>query len=351
MALTNLLPDPDLAILNLADQVENWGRIHCVHRLARSTKPEVARWLLYGGYKNGVMTEEIAFVAATTGGLRQALESDPSDELLDHAGALLAALAVGGPAEDMKDYADGAVAMALYFDRMKAAPASLERLRHLNTLENYLDKWAEGNSHLDEPMRGDLRCALAEVLARDEWREVAQDALMGDDLSRVKSAITLVKRFNIDPIPVVSRWLSEAPLDGYLWQTLLHAADVSEVRRLVELAEQLLPFDALPTGPAQDLGLGPGYEATHVLDLILQRLRAFPGEGASAISAGLVSRVTRCRNMALSALEVWPVDTRPQSLVELTRQMAWSDPDPGVKKRARRVAEGLPGDERPSPVQ
>lgn len=345
VALTNLLPDADKAILNLADQVENWGRIHCVLRLRNSTKPDVAEWLLYGGYRNGVMTEEIAYVAATTGGLRAALDVDGRDELLDHAGALLAALAVGGPAEDMKNFADGGASMAAYFARMLTAPASLSRLRHLSTLEDYLARWSDGNPWIDAQERDSLSATLGAVLERDDWRQVAEAALVGYDLAEVKSAITLVRRFAIDPVPVVERWLPKHPLDPYLWQTLLYAADKDEMLRLIDTASRVLPFDDLPRGPARDLGLGPGYEATRCLDLILQRLRDFPGVGTDAIAEGLASRVTRCRNMAVRALETWPLEARPLTLVDSLRQMAWSDPDPSLKKRARRVSEGLPGDE------
>lgn len=345
VALTNLLKEPDLALLDLADQVMGWGRIDCVQRLRNSTRPEVRRWLLYGGYQNGVMVEEIAFVAASTGQLLEALRSDPADELLDHAGELLAALAIGGPAEDMKDYADGGEALAAYLSRMQSAPATLQRLRHLKTLDSYLNDWADENPQIDPANRDRLKTLIANVLTRPEWGQVAEEALNSDDLQQVKNAITLVSRFGVDPIPTVRRWLSSAPLDGYLWQTLLNAADVDELRELVALAERLLPFSALPSGPAKDFGVGPGYEATHCLDLILQRLREFPGEGEAAIRLGLVSRVTRCRNMALRAIEAWPLESRPEELVEMLRQMAWSDPDNAVKKRARRVAEGLPGDE------
>lgn len=350
VALSNLLPDSDLAILNLADQVENWGRIHCVHRLRRSDKLEVRRWLLYGGYKNGVMTEEIAYIVASTGGLREALEGDADDGLLDHAGALLAALALGGPAEDMSDYADGADSLEMYFRRMTHAPSTLARLRHLDTLEGYLDKWADDNPHLDERRRGQLRGELSAVLARGDWRQVAADALSSKDLGEVKRAITLVRRFDIDPVPVVQGWLMQAPVDPYLWQTLLHRADRDEIRRLVQMAEQMLPLASIPTGPARDLGVGPGQEASHCFDLILQRLRDFPGEGEAAIALGLVCRVTRARNMAIRAVEAWPVETRPPARVDALRQMAWSDPDSSVKQRARRVADGLPGEEQPSGV-
>ncbi len=114
VALTNLLPEPDQEIFELAQQVDGWGRIHAVRRLAKTTDPVIQRWLLRGGFANAVMDEEVAFIAATTGDLRTALAQDVDDALLDWAGRLLAALATGGPAQDMSDYVDGAAAMSEY---------------------------------------------------------------------------------------------------------------------------------------------------------------------------------------------------------------------------------------------
>ena len=345
VALKNLLAEPDKALLDLADQVTGWGRIHCVHRLSQSTDPDVQRWLLHGGYDNGVMVEEIAYIAATTGRLRYALETDQSDALLDHAGALLAALAIGGPAEDMKDYPDGGPALDTYLNRMRLAPASLTRLRHLRTLDGYLSQWSDDNPHLHESDRRRLRSAIADVLARPEWRAVAEEALHGSDLQQVEYAITLVRQYGIDPIPIVRQWLLIFPHDGYLWQTLLLAADdVSEIRRLVSQAREVLPFSAVPVGPSNGLGLGPEYESTRCLELILQRLRDFPGEGEAAIQLGLRSAVVRCRNMALRAVAAWPTASRPDELVRAVQAMAWNDPAAGVKKLARRVDSGLPAE-------
>ncbi|HEY1623387.1 MAG TPA: hypothetical protein VGG16_06265, partial [Streptosporangiaceae bacterium] len=89
VALKNLLPDADPALYDLAQQVSGWGRIQCIYRLKDSALPEVRYWLLHGGYQNGVMTEEVAYIAATAGGLRAALATERDDEILDHAGALL----------------------------------------------------------------------------------------------------------------------------------------------------------------------------------------------------------------------------------------------------------------------
>lgn len=82
VALKNLLPDAGPALYDLAQQVSGWGRIHCIHRLKDSALPEVRYWLLHGGYQNGIMTEEVAFIAATAGGLRAASAPNPTTRSL-----------------------------------------------------------------------------------------------------------------------------------------------------------------------------------------------------------------------------------------------------------------------------
>ena len=55
--------------------------------------------------------EYLAYIAATTGDLAGALAvSTPDSEVLTAAGQILAALFAGGPAKDIDEYLDGAIA-------------------------------------------------------------------------------------------------------------------------------------------------------------------------------------------------------------------------------------------------
>ncbi len=340
VALKNLLPDADAALYDLAQQVSGWGRIQCIYRLKDSALPEVRYWLLHGGYQNEVMTEEVAYIAATAGDLRAALDTEPEDEILDHAGALLEALACGGPAKDMTNYTDGEAALATYLTRMATAAASLERAGHLDTLDRYLHEWAGDNPLLSAAALQQLRRQTEQILAEPRWRGPVQTGLASNDLRAVRKGLAIARRFGLDPIPVARTWIAREPHDGYLWQTLVNAASHDEMASLVQLAETLLPFTALPTGPARDLGIGADFTANHCFELILQRLKDFPGLGWPAVAIALDSRVTRTRYMALRVLAEWPRDTWPEATVETIGAMAWRDPDSGVKKRARAILDG-----------
>jgi hypothetical protein len=344
VALKNLLPDADPALYDLAQQVSGWGRIHCIYRLKDSALPEVGYWLLHGGYQNDVLTEEVAYIAATAGDLRAALDSEPDDEILDHAGALLEALACGGPAQDMTSYSCGEAVLASYLTRMATAAASLERAGHLCTVDRYLHGWAGDNPLLSAAALEQLRSQIEQILAEPRWRGPVQGGLASDDLREVRNGLAIARRFGLDPIPVARAWITREPHDGYLWQTLVTAASRDQMAALVQLAETLLPFSALPAGPARDPGTGADFTANSCFELILQRLKDFPGLGGPAVAIGLDARVTRTRHMALRVLAEWPRDTWPEATVETIQATAWRDPDNRVKKRARAILDSKPLD-------
>jgi hypothetical protein len=299
-----------------------------------------AAWLSACGAGSGSAAGSLSPSASGgASGLRAALDSEPDDEILDHAGVLLEALAYGGPAEDMTSYSDGGGALAAYLTRMATAAASVERAGHLSTLDRYLHGWAADNPLLSAASLQQLRSQIKQVLAEPRWQGPVQAGLSGDDLREVRKGLAIARRFGLDPVPVAGEWITREPHDGYLWQTLVNAASRDEMAKLVQLAETLLPFTALPAGPAHDLGIGPDFKENHCFELILQRLRDFPGLGRQALSIGLDDRVTRTRHMALRVLAASPRDTWPEGTVETIRAMAWRDPDNGVKKRATAILE------------
>jgi len=343
-ALQNLFPNPEPAIFDLAQQVRGWGRIQAVRRLSATDDEEIRRWLVYGGYRNSIMYEYTAFIAATTGELRRRLEDamDGAGELLDHAGALLTALAIGGPAEDLSDYADTYPALAAYLNLMEQATPSLHRLHHLVDIEAYLSEGLDENPHLSEIARRELHGKVETILARSEWVPMVRAVLESDDAHEVAGVVGVAERLGIETRPVLWRWLSLEPLNGFFWYRLTVQASREEIERLVEAASELLSLGELATGPADHLGLGPDYEADKCLGYVLQSLREFPGEGWSVISVGLRNRVVRNRNQALLALSGWPRDKWPEDAEHVLQSAFWSEPRDDVRARIRAVIDGEP---------
>jgi len=93
--------------LELAQHLTGWGRIHIVDRLAATRDERIKAWLLRDGCRNDIMDEYTALICAKTGDLVTALRtSNPDLPLMKGAGAILAALIRGGPAEGFEGYSD-----------------------------------------------------------------------------------------------------------------------------------------------------------------------------------------------------------------------------------------------------
>lgn len=344
VALKNLPIDAEPAIFDLAQQVLGWGRIQAVRALAGSSNPRVQDWMLRGGAENEIMTEEIAFIAATTGGLRHALAGVVDDDLLDHTGELLRALAAGGPAEDMSHYPDGAAALALYAQHMANAGVNLNRVTHAVFLARYLSESAKENPLIAPEQRDELALRFQALLERPDYADTVRTQLAADDIRSVRRSLHLADRLGIDAKPVAQEWLSKRPHEGYLWQWLVERADADTLPELLDRAVELLPLDALATGPADDLGLGPSYAAEDCLQLIVQRLRAFPGVGWPFIQVALENRVTRSRNGAIRALQSWPRETWPADASAVLTAVMWREPREDVRKNIRSLLAAVGAD-------
>lgn len=89
----------------------------------------------------------------------------------------------------------------------------------------------------------------------------------------------------------------------------------------------------IATGPGDDMGFGPEFEAHNCLDFIIQDLDEFEGIGTSLIRTALQSPVIRNRNLALKVLEAWRLDSWPSGIVDVLIKQQQTDPDGDVRKR------------------
>jgi hypothetical protein len=333
VALRNLLAEPDPAIFALAQSVSGWGRINAVRRLAGTTDPEIKHWLLRGGAENGVMTEEIAYIAASTGDLRSALERESDEELLEHGTELLRALAQGGPAKDMSDYEDGAASLAAFFQHMSSADLTPRRVDCIAYLERYLAEWAQDNPLISEDQRRSLLASATQVLARPGCVLAVNGLLSSDQILDVTRGLSLADRFEIDGRTIAKGWLQRLPFNGYLWQWMFRHTGADDLDSTLKEAYRLLPLSQLATGPQDSLGLGKSYEADSALQTIVQALRHFPGAGWPLVATALNNRVTRSRNGALQVLNAWPVEKWPEQAREALTAARDAEPNADVRSR------------------
>ncbi len=152
VAFTNLLADPTDELWALAREQDGWGKIQAVERLSRyaNDRPDIQRWLIAEGCRNGVMDDYLAHTCATAGDLAASLDGPVDDDLLAGACVIVAALSAGGGpvAEELNDYADGPRAIGLLLEHLETRATTLEQLRAVVRLRRWLDRGA-GADNID----------------------------------------------------------------------------------------------------------------------------------------------------------------------------------------------------------
>lgn len=162
--------------------LRSWGWIQTVERLRHTTDPQIRSWILRTGFRNTVMHEYLAHIAATTGDLAGALQHrNPDRELLTAAGEVLVALVAGGPAQGIDDYTDAPAAVEAFLGHMDTRAETFGDHQAVLAIDSYLAAPEGWERRLGDGWSAILRERLlrqcAEVLSRDLWNEKLSDGL------------------------------------------------------------------------------------------------------------------------------------------------------------------------------
>ncbi|MER6829531.1 hypothetical protein ABT352_26345 [Streptosporangium sp. NPDC000563] len=326
VALQRTQPDRQRATYELARRVRGWGRIHAVERLKGCGDPQIRAWLLRDGFRNEIMDEYLAHLAATTGDLYSALlEPDIDDALLDGAADILAALALGGPAEDMSDYADAVPAMHRLADLLADRGGTLGRLDAALRILAFLRELDD-----DSPWPPDtiarLRRRYEELTAQPRWNDLVLECLTDPHHAHFHHAMWVADRLRLRVVPQIIARLKTDPLDESAWYHAIRLATAEEAEQLGHLAERLLPLADLADGPGDHRGIGEEYRPDRALESVVGGLEAFPGIGLTLIDVALRGRLTRVRRAALATLTGWPSSAVPDEARHWLRQAASVEP-------------------------
>jgi hypothetical protein len=340
-AIVNGAENPEAELWELAQAVDGWGRIHCVERLRATQDPAIREWILRAGFRNAVMHEYLAYIAATTGGLNDALRRDQVDRsLLTAAGEILAALVTGGPAEDMDDYLEGAEAVEAYLALMQVRAESVEDYLAVTTIRHFLDEeegWDyRGRWGWSATRREAFESHCAAILTAPEWDDRIRAGLMSDDRVEFWRADMAASERGIDTFEIQVAKIRADPLGG-AWFRAWQQADRNRAEFLASLARELLPLDEIPTGPADAAGIGPKFRPHTALDWTLQSLRNHVGVGSDLVLIGLQSPVVRNRNISLIVLKEWLPESWPDGAREQTERLAAADPNERIRAFAAEV--------------
>jgi hypothetical protein len=176
----------------MARRVAARGLIQAVERLKGTSDPQIRSWLLREGFRDEVMNEYLAHLAATTGDLYTAL--------LDGAGGIIRALcAVGGPARDIRGYPDGPAVISRYLTLIRGRAASPARVSTVLGLGRFPGSGEAADLHRGSGTRQELQDACRVLARRPPWRAAVQDALAGPDLPAFRLALRLPRTWASPP--------------------------------------------------------------------------------------------------------------------------------------------------------
>ncbi|HEY2168466.1 MAG TPA: hypothetical protein VGJ30_02490 [Candidatus Angelobacter sp.] len=343
VALLNLGDDPEQCLWRIARNVHGWGRIHAVERLHDTNNPDIQAWMLRGGFHNSVMDEYLAAICARTGKLHEALRPARIDgPLFDNAASLLSALIQGGPAEDIHGYEDAPEALEHYLRHVAQTPgAGLAHLLTINDITRFLsqESWHETHEKgWTEDRRSQLLNSCNSIRARMDERRLIEEGLKSENELAFYQADVAARDSGMDTWAIHFSRVHKDPMKSRSWFQLLQQTDNARIDELLSFVLSVLPLQDLATGPDTLVGLGPGYDADHVLDTVLQALQRFPGRGWPLIRTGLQNRTIRNRNMALNALLAWPRESWPADALAVLESAYEKEPQEDVKQR---IAEAL----------
>ena len=186
VALANLHAG-EHALWELAKRVDGWGRIQLVYRMTETKDPEIRAWMLRDGFRNSVMDEYLAYTCAVAGGLLEALAPDHIDDaLFDGASDIIAALARGGPAEDLFALPDREATVARWLDHVEARRLTMHVIGALDDLRA-------------APLTPDLMFRTERIARSLAAEEIVRSALASDDPSTFARAVAAAHRRGIDP--------------------------------------------------------------------------------------------------------------------------------------------------------
>ncbi|HNG76957.1 MAG TPA: hypothetical protein PLY72_20975 [Candidatus Obscuribacter sp.] len=329
VALLHSLAEPEEALFRLGKAVHGWGRIQVVERLENTTNEEIKAWLLKEGYKNNIMYEYTAYQCATTGDLLAALkQEEPDDELLIAAGNLLSSM--NEPGTPLEEYIDAPQATLLLMRHLANREISISQFLSVNAIKELvlalpetetkssggIPTWAEVSEevlNICEAMRN-----------RSGWEEKIRAQLKSDNDQDFFDATRLADLFGIDTWEMYFERVKQGKED---WYFLMRTRDESRIEQAVALAEELLPLAEIASGADEKMGMGEGFKAHRCLDFVLQELREWPGHGYKLICTGLKSPVTRNRNLALKALQVWGKDHWQNDTEALLNELQKDEPN------------------------
>lgn len=345
VALSNLSDNLVNDLWELAKQVDGWGKIQLVDRLAEmELNSEIKDWLVFDGYKNNIMYEYLALTCAQNGMLNERLKTEEiSDELYSSASDIIIALMDKGPTVGMSGYNESSETIENFIRHSKTRNLNISNYITLHRIKDYLEEPLEDNETLKNWNQNDLSNCLIdinELLKSKDWTEEVKIALKSSDNIEYWNGKQAAQKLGIDIWDSVWKKLQQNPLDSSAWYDVTVNAKENNVDEVIDFAIKNLPLKFLGSGPKDSMGIGDDFQKHSSLDSVITFLENYPKKGEKLILVGLDSPVTRNRNMAIQVLDKWKSENWSNEITEKVKALKEIEPNEDTKKNIERLLNG-----------
>lgn len=347
--LASSLPaaDRDGALWQLARNIRGWGRVHIVEQLAETGDARIKDWMLREGFRNSIEDEYLAYVCAVSGDLVGAMRKDAVDvEMLASASDLLRALVHGGPAQDIRQYADGVEVLRRFQHHVaELQPTYLGTVVALGAIRSMAADDDEDWVALEKlgwtaAVRAELAARTAVLLTAPRWAELIREALSADDETGYFRAGAAAAAIGMDIWQIrFDRQAADGSRSEWYW-LLDGLRDAERADRVVALALAQFDLTKLGSGPSKELGFGPDYRAHLDLDFVVRGLSSFPGVGWQLVRTALNSPVIRNRYGAIRTVGCWVAANWTSEIIVELDQAIDREPDEKVRAELERLLAG-----------
>ena len=345
VALSNLSDNLVKDLWEIAKQVDGWGKIQLVDRLAEmELNNEIRDWLVLEGYKNSIMYEFLALTCAENGMLNEKLSAQSIDDnLYCSAGDIIVALMDEGPAVGMSGYDDSSETIENFIKHSKTRNLNISNYITLHRIKDYLEESPKENETLKNWNQNDLSNFLIdinELLNSKDWTTEVQIALKSSDNVEYWNGKQAAQKLGIDLWDTVWTKLQQNPLDSSAWYDVTANAKENNVEQIIDFAIKNLPLEFLGSGPKDSTGIGDDFQKHSSLDSAITFLENYPKKGEKLILVGLDSPVTRNRNMAIRVLDKWKKENWSNEITEKVKGLKMIEPNEDTKKNVERLING-----------
>jgi hypothetical protein len=244
------------------------------------------------------MDAYLGLECANKGDLIGVLRQDELDsDLFDGICIVIDALLDEEPTEGISayEYAEEALLRFLRFANRYAA--TLKHIWSILNVEDFLDS-VEING------KDEMKRLCEEIACKPVWKEIVLSAMNGSNSDDFFYANNVAHRLDIDVERFVYDAIKRDPIGNITYISGTYKR-LDHAKELTKLYERILPLDEMASGMGDYIFSPTHAKECNCIDFLLQELCEHPLLGERLVKTGLLSPVTRNRNIACRTLEKW----------------------------------------------